>query len=201
MDAFYNNEDARRRLNGCILFYDGEPVFLQSYDGGTFCMYKLGKVVGGNYTLIKYTDPKLTDDIPRLGYVNRERQARYIMRHVIRDQRNGLPTEAIYSHDGNFGSGGIYSDDMANMLMNKYPSVSEAHANVTKNRWESCAFSKSYAFDHELNILHCGRVIGRLIKSPFGYEVEYSPYLKKLSFFMRNFGDRFNNEIRSLKNG
>lgn len=198
MEPFYNNEDARRRLQSSILFYKGVPCVLSNVGGADYQVFTLSEAqLGTSTTTIKYTDNDLTDVVPRLGYVNHNKKAYYLSRVVVRDQRAGLPIESLNVHDGHVPSGLIYSDSMEDMLLNKYPSLQEAYNNMC-NKWESCAFSKGYAIDYELHIHHAGRVIGRLIKSPYGFEIEYSPYLKKLSFYMRNFGDRYSAEVRSL---
>lgn len=201
MEAFYDNDMARRRLNNTICFYDGTPVFVRYYDGDMITTWNLGMVTGGAGVIHKYTDPKFTGDIPPLGYVNYQGHAYLVLRHIIRDQRSGLPLESI-NVEGN-QDGRVYVQDMAysasfrDMLMDVYPSMREAWKRVTEQGETSCAFSKTYAFDWEGNVLHRGRIIGKIKDG----KMEYSPYLKKISFFMRDFGDKYESHIKEVTNG
>ena len=205
------SEDVNRRLNNSILYYEDKPVYVRYISGTTVALYSLGTWHGSGspqLALVDYTNPKLTDRTPTLGYVNYQGVgAHFMIRTALRDQRNGIPIEALgIAHGSTYLSTADFTGyDFEKMLLNRYPSITEAHHELVKifgkNTRVKWAFSKNYALDARLNVFYQDRLIAQLVKTEYSstYEVEFVPSIVKVSFYRRNLCDRFANQIKEFK--
>lgn len=203
-DTLY--DDVRRRCNNTIMFYDGVPVVLRHVERTYLAYWPIEtyqqRTTNSGVGLIEYTDTKLVDMMPTLGYVNSlNGRAAFISRGTVRSQRAGLPIDQLIA-DGSYVSYDIvYSEAFKNMLLNNYPSMQDAY-NQTNTRVRIRAFSKSYAIDLSLNIYHRGTIIGRLKPSEryyAGYEIGYHAGITRVSFYRKNFEDRFSKQLAVFK--
>lgn len=197
-------DDIRRRLHNSILFYNGVPVACRHVEGEIVQLFELRSFYdrAGTTPLatIAYTDPKLDDSIPTLGYVNVPgRRAMLASRTTARVQRSGLPYECVLM-DGVYGYDTyVFTINFRDMLLNKYPSMQEACDTAKTDGL--VAFSKSYAIDARKNIFHRSRIIGHLVPSSgysSGYELKFHSGVTRAQFYRRNFVDRFKNQMHGL---
>jgi hypothetical protein len=197
-------DDVRRRLNGSILFYEDQPVVALYASGTQVYIYQLeryyqDRIVQGEHTRVQYTDPLLVDKVPTLGYINKSTGPCVIVsRMTSRTQRAGLPTEQLIFEGGS--SQDVYTAGFRDMLLNKYPSMQDAYNSAKLN---TCvAFSKSYAIDKQRNIFHRGRIIGTLVPSDkyyMGYDIRYHHTISRVSFYRKNFGDRYERDMQRFE--
>lgn len=208
MDAFPESQhlfdDVRRRTHNTIMMYDGSPVAVFYISNINVIIYSFAEAMSGKGgRTIPYTDTKLVDRMPMLGYVNVPRsRAVYVARNASRTQRSGLPSECLYSHDGRFISADIlYSEQFERMLKNEYYSLQEAYEIIKSGQASSIAFSKTYAIDGNLSIFHRGRLLGKLVRHTYmpGYDIEYHSSVSRVSFYRKNFKDRFDVQLREFK--
>lgn len=208
MDAFPNSnhlhDDVRRRTHNTIMFYDAEPVAVFYISGINVMVYTFQEAMSGRGgILIPYTDPKLVDRVPTLGYVNvTGARAAYVGRTSARSQRSGLPCECLHTHDGRYVDASmLYTEHFAKMLKNEYVTLQQAYDVVRSRAATSVAFSKTYAIDGSLNIFHRGRLLGRLVEHKYmpGYDIEYHSSVARHSFYERNFKQRFDVQLREFK--
>lgn len=209
MDAFTSSgdklyDDVRRRLSGSILFYKGVPVVCSYYETTKVTVVPLERYITSRFDTpvpIEYTDPDLVDTIPTLGYVNLgSLPACVVTRTTVRSQRAGLPTEQILM-DGSPGSSSyIYNSGFRDMLLNSYPIMEDAY--TLSKTCKLAAFSKSYAIDNKKNIFHRGHIIGTLVPSDkylAGYDIRYHHTISRISFYRKNFGDRYEKQLQRFK--
>lgn len=199
--AFESQRDVQRRLDDTICFYKNKPVWCAYVGGNMFQLFSFTPKGGANDALeqhVDYTDPDFSYTIPTIGYVNSDKRARYLKRVPLRNQRYGLPIDALrWSDQQNLADRNsiVGNDYVAKMLMNDYPSLEEAMRLVSKGKRESCAFCKQYAvayLDGGFRLAYKGKYIADLVKNErCGYEVVWLKDLAKPSFFMRHFGDRY----------
>jgi hypothetical protein len=201
-------EDVQRRLNNSILFYGGVPKYTRYHTGNNIQLYDIVEygVLGRDAPAITvpYTDSLVEARAPQLGYVNYPNAgAHFITRSTMRDQRMGLPVEAISSNTiAYIDSSYIYHQAFVDMLLNKYPSMTEAYKMLSSmtGRNNKCAFSKNYALNSRLNIFHQDRVIGTLVKDEVGeYSVSFVGSIRHVSFYRRNLCERFAGQIGVFK--
>jgi len=196
-------DDVRRRTNNTIMFYSGEPVYVRHYQEAMVSIVPVESAYHGtvNATIVPYTDPKLVDTIPTLGYVNiADRRAQFVTRNTPRSQRSGLPVEQLIAGGSYMDQFSYLSSAFKDMLLNRYPTIQEAWEGTRTN--VCCAFSKSYAIDNRMNIFHRGVVIGRLKPSEryyAGYEIGYVSSITRVSFYRKNFEDRFKKQLAEFK--
>lgn len=194
-------DDVRRRTNNSIMFYKGEPVLVRYVREINVAIYPIetyySRGLNHETPMIPYTDPNLVSRIPTLGYINPPgNRARFVTRNVVRTQREGLPTDQLIVGGTYMSIDLIFTQAFKDMLLNKYPTIQEAWAEAQSTYTR--AFSKSYAISKDLNIFHRERLIGRLQPSDrylAGYEINYHSSISRVSFYRKNFEDRFNKQL------
>lgn len=205
MEAFANTSDASRALNNSILFYQNEPYYFKWYDGNTFTIYPVGNSDVSSKR-VDYRSPDVSDKIPPLGYINLEPKANYITRDPVSERRAGLPTASLRQHDGkplDYLAGGLYiwqQQALADMLMNKYPSLKEAMDMLSPERY-LIAFHKHYAVGADKRIYHRDKFICQLQPNSITgkYEAVYNDDLRKPSLIMKRFNELFLETIRDIE--
>lgn len=204
MEAFSNSQDASRALNRSIVFLREKPVFAQWVDGNQFKFYTVGNT--REAVVMDYRHVDIIDKIPTLGYVNTKPKATFVVRNVQEGgsvRSAGLPLRYLTDHTGrSVGADYWYENkELADMLLNKYPSLKEALGKLSPERY-LIAFHKHYAVSHDKRIYHKDRLICSLGTNVITgkYDVEYhEDGIRKPSIIMKRFSDLFLETIRDIE--
>ncbi len=206
MNSLRLAEDVQRRLNNSILYYSGVPKYCRWSTGTTIQLYDIVEygLMGrdANPITVAYTDSLVEARAPQLGYVNYPNAgAHFLTRSTMRDQRMGLPVEALSSTTiAYIESAYIFHQGFVDMLMNKYPTMSEAYKMLKGSNKLKYAFSKNYSINNRLNIFYQDRVIGTLVKDMDDtYSVSFVDTIRHVSFYRRNLCERFAIQIGEFK--
>jgi hypothetical protein len=170
--AYYQQSDAKMRLDGTVCLYDGKPVHVQVMDTKDMVRIcpidKVYTLHPAQWEQVKYTDDKFSYKSPPLGYVNSNGKATYLTRIPDRKQRQGLTLDIIttrpkmlpgYSFEQSF-----YTQGYIDCVLNKYPTLDEALALLEKGKAEAVAISRSTALSflgrNVVGLNYKGRQVG-----------------------------------------
>lgn len=186
-EAYLDERDAIRRLEYTICMWKGEPKYIRykaEPDLTYACyIYNLKKDMSDKGTKVNYKSDDFSIEVPPLGYANVNGDAYYIERSAIRDQRAGLPIEAIRYPHGKAPDDVVRSQGMYDMFMNRYPSIKEVISDLQQGKANSLAFSRNYAIvANGLILKHRDHVVGSIVNN----RISYREGLKKVSFHMRS---------------
>jgi hypothetical protein len=172
-DKYETQEEITFRLTNSIVTYDGKPVYIsrvsypEAEDGKEIArvyFYEIPHKNGGAREVRKFLSSRKFDlATPRMGYMNHQRQAVYVSRRPVRQQRQGLTNDTLVTvgPDGR-GVEGVNLNNLVNaqgfadMFANKYPSFDEAGDLLNDGLTSSVAVSRKFAFllDHDLEALY-----------------------------------------------
>lgn len=116
----------------------------------------------GDHDTISLSNPSVSFDSPKLGYVNRHRQKRTVraMRWPKRQWKIGLhPRNTSLYYTRSFEvehRANLYSLDVANTIVGKYPSFIKAMDTVTQDldMFKEVAFSRNFAVNSDQQLFH-----------------------------------------------
>lgn len=191
-------EQARMRLNGSVITYEGEPVYVAEIASRgsklvATCYKWPNPMDGMNSITVELDHPDLNFRKFKVGYLNFKRQpnrlaantskgqAFYIVRDTNRQQVQGLATRNLYYNSADRGfvpisQNVMFNDGFADMMMNKYPTVQEA-LDMIEAGWDSVAVSSVFAIgtskaSPKLRLLeYRGRTVGLAIGKKFQHFV------------------------------
>jgi hypothetical protein len=163
-----NYEDynyAYQRLVGTIVMYADRPVMVNNIDDEMIAHIK--DLITGEGKYAKYDNDFDITPVP-LGYCNIKKSAYYLSRSPMRkDWKQGLRAQtvrAVLSGLGHVPFEELPNSALGLTIMNVYPSFEEVVELVTKKKYHTIAFNRSFAVDENLNIWHKGvRKIGTII--------------------------------------
>lgn len=167
--AYFNRKDVIQRLNGTTCFYDGKPYYIEAdgNEGNYVNIITLIDVAVDPSKKLKvdYTDPKFCYKSPQLGYMfYQKKQAVYISRLPDRNQSQGLSQRVLYTQpDLPRYSNWMYTQEMEDMLLGRYPGLATAKSMLTSGMATSVPISKDVALAHTrrgmLEVLYKGRPV------------------------------------------
>lgn len=140
--------------------YAEDPSYAASKLGDSLVSYngfphQVLEVTGRGIAIVRDMVQHINRDVPladldltpfRLGYMNSNRMAHYLMRIPSRQWRQGLRSGLIYSATGG-GGRDVYRDPVAfiNMVRGIYPTPDDALDMLANDEADACAFSRSFA--------------------------------------------------------
>lgn len=157
----YDIEQAIMRLSKTIVLYKGVPVYVHEVRNGgnkKICLliYDLPRM--NQESVVQLDDKDLDVFNFSLGYLNTEREVKYLLRNPRRQNRQGLDANntAVIGRNGlelreDFSL--IYRQQgFVDMFANKYPSIEKCQE-LLKNGADMQAFHKHFALelDHDLD--------------------------------------------------
>jgi hypothetical protein len=151
--------DASMRLQGTVVLYDGQPVYIENVtqlDAGdnkadVFRIYHRALPYGNSPQERKFISSKKYDLAPfPMGFMNKDGVTYYCSRLPRKQQRQGLSNGTFSCVDVS-GRGGRYAleeainfKEFADCIAGKYPSVAEATRRVRDGE-QAVAFSRCFA--------------------------------------------------------
>lgn len=172
-DKYENAEEVKFRLEGSVVAYDGDPVYITRVsmpdmeDKGEiarvfFRPLPFGGDAGGKETR-KFLSSRKFDLAPfKMGYLNTGKQAVFVSRSPVRQNRQGLcpANMSIADVKGKKVAGIGFANIIANkgfidMVKGVYPSFKEVGDMLNQPDITSAAVSRSFALviDHDLEAL------------------------------------------------
>lgn len=166
-------DDARLRLSGTVILFDGKPVFIDAINYAN----DSDDIVLSGLSLPKFTpnepislhDPRWEAfDFP-LGFMNTSYHAYYLSRRPVRRNRQGLSNDNMNATraDGQYGQHFrelIEDPGFCDMFSNTYPTVREAEVRLRATDAQSAAFHKTLALVKDptgvLKLSYKGRLVG-----------------------------------------
>lgn len=177
---WHSVEDAAMRLTGCVVQYDGEPVYVcgvfQSPESGIYTkISRLGKV---GELRVSINKPEWDFTPVPTGYINYEKRCFYVSRVPIRKWKQGL-------HHDNVRVLPQLEDPMAlvrtsefrNVVLNVYPSFQEVLSSLELG-FRSQAFSRKFCL-HKIqmsdgvSLLYMGHEVGSVVRGVCSLDKEY----------------------------
>ena len=158
---FESQRDAEMRLTGCMVRYNGTPVFIEGVLNGTnLAVFIPEKKIT---EAISWDDPNFDFSSAPLGYINHGSKAIFSCRIPHRKYKQGVSVQNITVDSGSardvFPSDGLYS-----CVKNEYPSFDEAVATLRKGR--SIAFHRWWMVKQALegiHLYHRGNRVGEVV--------------------------------------
>ena len=191
--AYYQQSDAKMRLDGTVCLFDGKPVLVQVADQKDIVRIcpvdKIHSIHPKMWDLVKYTDDKFSYKSPPLGYINYKRSASYLTRIPDRKQRQGLTLDVITARpkmvSGYSLESALFSQGYIDCVANKYPTIDEATQTLESDKAESVAISRhtalSYLGRNVLGLNYKGRQVGIRNGSRWQlFDQPQKPFLTKL---------------------
>lgn len=172
---YENVGDAQMRLQGSVVLYDGEPVYIREVTqvgagdpkGDVFRVYAeplplTSRERNREDEFRKFISSKKFDMAPfPMGFMNWNGDAVYIHRRARRQQRQGF-SEGTFGADFvsqnpngtgiNFGTC-VKSKEFVDCIKGKYPSVSDATKIIMNDKARSVAFSRTFALVRDLELV------------------------------------------------
>lgn len=191
--AYFNKEDVIKRLHNTICFYDGQPYIVDAstVKENEVKLLTFDQINSGvrSELIVDYTSDKFNYKSPRLGYMFHKKQsAVYISRLPDRNQSQGLNTHVLHTQPelNRYHSQWYFSKEFEDMLLNRYPSRSNAESLLSSGMATSVPISRNVALAHSrrglLEIFYKGRPVacnlkGRGIEL---YDITERSYMAKL---------------------
>jgi len=166
-DKYETTEEVKFRLENTVVLYDGEPVYINRVEDGA----ELGEVARVFFTKLPLDDRRETrkflssrkfDLAPfPMGYMNYNKDAIFVTRSPIRQNRQGLCVHTVRTTtiDGGRADIGfirmISDQGFTDMVKGVYPSFPDAVDLMEEESYYSVALSRSIALkvDRDLDVL------------------------------------------------
>lgn len=170
-DKYETAEEIRFRLEGTLVKYDGDPVYItrvnmpEADDGKEIARVFFRKLPYKNkdQEVRKYLSSRKFDLTPfKMGYFNHNKQAFFVSRNPVRQNKQGLSADTTILRDVRGKPCGdmsfalmTTSDGFVDMLNNKYPDFKDAVTMLDQKDNSSVALTQTFAFniDHDLEAL------------------------------------------------
>lgn len=157
---YENGADVKMRLEGSVVRYKGQPVYVISTSGDKCKILLLDT---DEETLVLYTSLDLSP-VP-LGFVCTGKAMAYVERRPVRRFKQGLTKDNMFVKDAPWPVARISNTDkcLANTISGKYPSIEEAFQDVREGKRIAVPFSREWGvakYDGDLCIVHRGDIVG-----------------------------------------
>lgn len=148
-------EEAKMRLDGCVVMYDDQPVYVEGISGPN------ANLIATCYTLprnrdrmeISINDPLFDSRAVRLGYTNCGRSAYYVSRMPVRRYKQGVCAQNTIakSCDGrNVGFENVFRHaGFIESVKRKYPTLIECTQLLEKGEVDSVAFHHNFCLQRD----------------------------------------------------
>jgi hypothetical protein len=165
---FANAEDAVRKLMESIVFYDGEPVYVEAThpanNAGKLQITRLTGCRKDLPTSVDFNDQKFDLTSPELGYVQYDGKASYCVRMPSRQNTIGISWHNI-SFSPNVSPNIMRSNGMYSMLKNRYETIEDVAEFVSQRSAgrESMTFHRRFALGRgilSLPLYFRGEIVG-----------------------------------------
>ena len=199
-DKYETSEEVRFRLEGTVVLYDGDPVYISRVrvpEGENeiarvyYHELPLKRPGFGNEDLEgqaggirKYLSSKKFDLAPfKMGYMNYQGNAVFVSRTPVRQNKQGLAQHNTVFNDTRGRATDLLTfsrmikcQEFVDMIKGKYPSFKEVGELLGKDDVSSVAISRSFAFliDHDLEalvLIHKGTKCGIALKDDKGLKI------------------------------
>lgn len=155
-EKYHAEEDKTRRLNNTVCLYDGQPVYVVTRVGwrsdkplGEEEVYitDLGKSCDVydpvDWKRVSYTSDSFSYEAFPLGYVNYKGSCYYLVRAPVQAQSQGLCSSNLILPSDCWHRIWM-SLQMADCILNKYPTLTDALKEVTTKQVDSIAFHRRF---------------------------------------------------------
>jgi hypothetical protein len=190
--AEINARDAHTMYANCLVIYNNKVVKVKGIDEALKTNI-IDLETGRSYS-VNFNRESFRPIVGRIGYVNHNGHAFYVMRKPSRVYKVGLSSENmkvtyIRGHRPNATLlrsldkiSNLTSGAFVNAVANDYPTLAVA-IRVAKGSNGSCAFDKQFAVDFDRNIYYKGSVVGSIpARCSTKSRIEFLPQFHFLSF-------------------
>ena len=160
--AMYERRDeVVTRLRGSVIMYGRRPV--RVFDIGHDRELHVHFLRTGKRKVLQIDDPKISLELPKLGYVNTRQGAIYLKRKPVRLYKQGLVSGNVLTVGSVNVEEMLSSKNLSDMLQRRYPSMEEAIRSSSNNpfRAKPIAFSLDLAVQGK-NLFYRGKQVGTI---------------------------------------
>jgi hypothetical protein len=146
--------DVLQSLRETVMSYKGKAFRIRDCYGSPDGFVLVGYLIGSDEKLEVLSDDSNLDHVPpKLGYVNLNGSAIYVVRKPYRQYKRGLSKSNV--HPPSAGS----DEPLRQIVEEDYPSYLVAKKAVEKSLCKSIAFHKLFALDKK-GLHYCGMTVG-----------------------------------------